>query len=285
MYQNDYFFAGVGVRMISDVLPDEDANTAAFRKEQAGTAITCRISCVPHLPDAQGEKLMQTEELRLFRSGDTLYQQLLSPLDGHPLTLAAYSATANEPVSLCLSQADMPYIARTVHLWAGMDINHQLLLHRRIVLHSASVRTKHGVILFAAPSGVGKSTQAQLWKQCRQADILNGDKNAVGMQNGTAMAYGLPFCGTSGICTPYQLPLRAIVLLEQASENLAHRQIGARAALAVLRNCMGHRVVQEASQAMLEQVTELLETVPVYHLACTPDVRAVQALEHALGEY
>ena len=52
----------------------------------------------------------------------------------------------------------------------------------------------------------------------------------------------------------------------------------------VLRNCMGHQAVQEVSSMMLEQIAALLETVPVYHLACTPDIRAVQVLENALGE-
>lgn len=284
MYQNDYFFAGLGVRMLSDVPPEEDENTVVFRKDNAEIQITCRISCVPHLPEARGGELMQTKELRLLRDGDTLYQQLLSPLDGHPLTLAAYAAQGNQTVQLYLSQADMPYIARTAHLWAGMDINYNLLLHRRIVLHSAAVRTEKGVIAFTAPSGMGKSTQAQLWATHRGAEIVNGDKNALGLEKGVVMAYGLPFCGTSSICKPYQLPLRAIVLLEQASENTVVRQKGARAVISVLRNCMGHRVVREASNKLLEQVTALLEMVPVYHLACTPDVRAVQALEHALGE-
>lgn len=227
---------------------------------------------------------MQTNELRLFRSGDTLYQQLLSPLDGHPLTVSVYDAVKQGEVSLYLSQADMPYIARSVHLWAGMDINHQLLLHRRVVMHSASVRTEQGVILFAAPSGVGKSTQAKLWHAHRRAEILNGDKNAVGIEQGTAMAYGLPFCGTSGICQPYQLPLRAIVLLEQAQQNETTRLQGVEAVIRVLRNCMGHQAVQEVAGMMLKQIAALLETVPVYHLACTPDIRAVQALENALGE-
>lgn len=284
MYQKDYCFAGLGVRMLSDVPPVEDENTVAFRQTGEKINSTCRIACVQQLPQVHGAQLMQTNELRLFRSGDTLYQQLLSPLDGHPLTVSMYDAVKQGEVSLYLSQADMPYIARSVHLWAGMDINHQLLLHRRVVMHSASVRTEQGVILFAAPSGVGKSTQAKLWHAHRQAEILNGDKNAVGIEQKTAMAYGLPFCGTSGICQPYQLPLRAIVLLEQAQQNETTRLQGIEAVIRVLRNCMGHQAVQEVSSMMLEQIAALLETVPVYHLACTPDIRAVQALENALGE-
>ncbi len=285
MYQKDYFFAGLGIRMISDVPPEEDENTAVFRQTGEKIHSTCRIACVQQLPQVHGAQLMQTNELRLFRSGDTLYQQLLSPLDGHPLTVSMYAAAQKSEVSLYLSQTDMPYIARSVHLWSGMDINHILLMHHRVVMHSASVRTEHGVILFAAPSGVGKSTQAQLWHEHRQAEILNGDKNAVGIEQGTAMAYGLPFCGTSSICQPYQLPLRAIVLLEQARQNQITQLQGIEAVICVLRNCMGHQAVREVGNMMLEQIADLLEIIPVYRLACTPDVRAVQALENALGEY
>lgn len=123
MYQKDYCFAGLGVRMLSDVPPVEDENTVAFRQTGEKINSTCRIACVQQLPQVHGTQLMQTNELRLFRSGDTLYQQLLSPLDGHPLTVSVYDAVKQGEVSLYLSQADMPYIARSVHLWAGMDIN------------------------------------------------------------------------------------------------------------------------------------------------------------------
>ena len=103
MYQKDYCFAGLGVRMLSDVPPVEDENTVAFRQTGEKINSTCRIACVEQLPQVHGTQLMQTNELRLFRSGDTLYQQLLSPLDGHPLTVSVYDAVKQGEVSLSVS--------------------------------------------------------------------------------------------------------------------------------------------------------------------------------------
>ena len=49
-------------------------------------------------------------------------------------------------------------------------------------------------ILFSAPSGTGKSTQADLWqKYVRGVEIINGDRAIIGIEDNGVKAYGLPF--------------------------------------------------------------------------------------------
>ncbi len=79
--------------------------------------------------------------------------------------------------------------------------------------------------MFVGRSGIGKTTQARLWEQFRGAEIINGDKVFLTLdEDGRGVtAHGSPWCGSS----PYKLnratPLRGIVVLDQAPENSIRR--------------------------------------------------------------
>ena len=97
------------------------------------------------------------------------------------------------------------------------------------------------------------------------------------------MAHGMPFSGTSGICENVSLPLRCIVVLSQAPENTVCR-LGPSAAIAALcPNVFADQSVAEEWHTALNLLLDLAASVPVYALACTPDERAVRALEQAMA--
>ena len=91
--------------------------------------------------------------------------------------------------------------------------------HGGVVLHSSYIITQRGeALLFSAPSGTGKSTQAELWRSYAGAKVINGDRALVKAENGVT-ANGILFSGTSGISENVTAPLRAIVLLRQSEKN------------------------------------------------------------------
>lgn len=150
------------------------------------------------------------------------------------------------------------------------------------MFHASYVAHDGGALLFTAPSGTGKSTQAELWRVHRGARVLNGDKAAVRL-SGAPTAHGMPFSGTSGICENVSLPLRGVVVLSQAKENTV-RRLGPSAAVAALgENVFADRSIAEEWSAALNLLLDLAASVPVYALACTPDERAVCALEEAMA--
>ena len=102
-------------------------------------------------------------------------------------------------------------------------LERRMLQKDSFILHSAYIRHRGRAILFSAPSGTGKSTQASLWAQYAGAEIINGDRALLQKVQDCWMARGWPVCGTSGICQNADARLSAIVLLRQAKKNAVRR--------------------------------------------------------------
>lgn len=281
----DYWISNFRWRLESDYPLTDTPASRCFRAENVGQPDwLCQVRAADTLPSPGGRLLSQCAERRLYREDRRLWLELLNRKDGQPIFCAAYPVDGGAPVQLWSLACQHPYTARMEHIWSAVDFPFHLLQKGILTLHSACIEVDGQAILFFAPSGVGKSTQARLWQQLRGAQLRNGDKTGLVCRGGTVTACGLPFCGTSGVCTDFRLPVRALVLLSQAKDNSIRRLTGASALQAVLANCFGHRSVPECVDALMAAAAQLLQQTPVYALACTPDERAVETLERELGK-
>lgn len=89
------------------------------------------------------------------------------------------------------------------------------------VFHGAAVNINgHGVI-FAAPSGVGKSTHISLLLENfpRNVGIINGDKPIIRQIDGEWRVFSTPWAGKEGWKENTSAPLSLIVLLERSDTN------------------------------------------------------------------
>lgn len=168
-------------------------------------------------------------------------------------------------------------------LFRGMGLEFLMALNRRVILHSSYIAWKGKGIVFSAPSGTGKSTQAELWRRHRPGtEIINGDRSILTCERGIPEVYGLPLCGSSGIAVNKSFPLGAVVVLRQAKTNTV-RRLGVREAVSLIYSECGLSLWdRDAAANVLDVVSEIAESVPVYCLSCLPHSSAVDAMERAL---
>ena len=151
-----------------------------------------------------------------------------------------------------------------------------------VVLHSSYVLTKQGeALLFSAPSGTGKSTQAELWRKFAGAKVINGDRALIKAQNGVT-ANGIFFSGTSGICENVTAPIRAIVLLRQSFANELKKVSGKEAFMRLLPQCSYYPKEEENLRLVTGILAEIISAVPIYDFGCVPEKSAVTALNEVL---
>lgn len=166
----------------------------------------------------------------------------------------------------------------------AVEIEHFCVENNGFVFHSSYIIWNGKAILFTAPSGTGKSTQADLWLKYRDAEIVNGDRSIVRAVADEVFACGLPFSGSSGICKNITVPLGAIVYLGQASQNKVERLIGIKAFRAIWEGVSVNTWDINDVSMCTDIVKKVIEEIPVYKFDCLPDESAVIELEQALKE-
>jgi hypothetical protein len=153
-----------------------------------------------------------------------------------------------------------------------------LLFNEGIMIHAAAIEWEGKGIMFSAPSGTGKSTQADLWKLYKGAAVLNGDRSIVRMHEEQAFVYGSPWCGSSGQYLNKRSPLSAIVILKQAKKNELRLLDEQEALFYLLPRCFlpyyddGGEVMDNA----LKILAGIIMTTRVFLLKCRPDKEAVE---------
>ena len=66
--------------------------------------------------------------------------------------------------------------------------------------------------MFLGPSGIGKTTQAELWHTYRDAVIINGDIVFVQETEGNFLGWGTPWHGSSPYCENASVPVDALII-------------------------------------------------------------------------
>ncbi len=175
------------------------------------------------------------------------------------------------------------YFQTLDNLLDAANLEHMLTALGAVSLHSSFITHCGQAILFSAPSGTGKSTQAALWEQYAHAEQINGDRSVIRCVDGVWTAFGFPFAGSSGIYKNKSAPIRAIVVLRQAKDNTIER-LGASEAFRLLYSETAiQRWNTQGHAAAVDLLIRLSAAVPVYRLCCTPDARAVALLQQTLS--
>lgn len=168
--------------------------------------------------------------------------------------------------------------------------NSLLALERRMnnfnsyVLHSSYIVYQNQAILFSAPSGTGKSTQADLWKKYRNIEIINGDRTLLTLKDDCFFANGWPVCGSSEICFNQTYPIKAIVLLQQGKQNQISQLSYIEKTKRLLKEITINYHNQEYLDNALVFIEQLIKKIPIINLSCTISKEAVECLDDYLKE-
>lgn len=240
------------------------------------------------LPSPRGEMIYEGTNRRVYRdeNGDiTLYFGFYSNgrVTDREIGMMKYFTGNERNVRILLSDEGGRLPDNSAMLFKVLFLEHLLLLNRGVILHSSYIVTRYGAVLFTAPSGTGKSTQAELWQRLKGAETVNGDCSVIRKENGVYKAFGLPFSGSSGICFNRTCPIAAVVALGQAKENRLKRLFGAEAFVRIFGGVKRDTWDFAGTEMCSAVLGELCAEIPVFSLDCLPDSSAVELLDRELS--
>ena len=159
-----------------------------------------------------------------------------------------------------------------------------LMNEKKMILHASCVRTTEGAILFSGPSGIGKSTQADLWCKYADANLLNGDRPILGMEGNQWYAYGSPYAGSSRCYINDKCKIRAIAILKEAETCAVRRLNEMEAFRKIYSGLTVNNWDVDLVNKVCDRVMELVKDVPIYELERVPNRTAVEMLRKIIEE-
>lgn len=145
-------------------------------------------------------------------------------------------------------------------------------------IHSSVIVKDNGAVMFLGESGTGKSTHTRLWREnIEGAHLLNDDSPIVRIIDGVPMVFGSTWSGKTPCYIDKGYPIKGIVRLSQAPYNKIRRLSILEAIGAIYPSCPPSFAYDEKLQDnVCEMLSQLLTSVPVWHLECLPDADAAK---------
>ncbi len=135
------------------------------------------------------------------------------------------------------------------------------------VFHSSAIKVGDNAILFCAPSGVGKSTHAKLWRsEFKDVETINDDKPFIKFENDEAFCYGSPWRGKHRLGENLKGKIKAICFINRSNE-IKVEEISLEKALPKILNQMVRIYLDSKSvNSHLDFVLKMFESVKFYNV-------------------
>ena len=234
---------------------------------------------------ANGKRLLKNRELEVFEMEDLyeLYFPTMSEIQSVYITKNA------EYVRIyCIPSAYQGTAPMKENLFHA--IRHIFLLYAQkngyYAIHSASILYQGKAWLFSGHSGMGKSTHTALWHKNVETPYLNGDLNLIGKsRDGEGYCiYGIPWCGTSELCTTDEVPLGGIILLGRDRTDHVEELTPFEQVLRVTQRMISPSWTEAMEDKNLEFAEQLTDQIWISHLFCTPEPSAVDVIRTWIDE-
>lgn len=242
------------------------------------------VSFVNDLPEFTGRLVRETESMEVYtdQKGEERYYR---PTYTGDQRFAVYSKYDGKKVQVQYMESrglwDNPnfYFLTYIHL-------EQLLLETEtLVLHSCYTEYRGEAILFTAPSGTGKTTQAELWKKNYGSTIVNGDKCILQKGSHGFYAGGFFLHGSAPECENRCMPIQAVVIVRQSKRDYIEEINPAQKVALLYPEITVNGWNSEGVIKTIGLLEELIQTTKVFLLHCTMEDSAARVLhEYLYGE-
>lgn len=275
--------AGVHILFESDCEIVQNEEFLPFISEESTADIFATIRMARNIPKVP-EKTLYSDMFCAVAKNEAGYLQkfFFGSADTHDQCVVSTYDPDNRHILIEYPDLDAykRLTLRSCFYWLGFE--NYLIQRGKLCLHASLVDTHFGGILFSGVSGIGKSTQAELWCKHRVARQINGDRPILSKESDGWLAWGSPYAGSSRCYINESSPVSAIVLLKQSPVCTLRRlrpSEAFRRVWAGLTICSWDPAFVDTASLL---TMDLVGAVAVYEFCCTPDEYAVNFLEAEL---
>lgn len=171
-----------GFRLVGDITPPE--NFMLFAADGIKPSYTYTLELTERFPQPRGALIARRPDLAVFEQ-DGLEMRYIG-VEGTPGFYACYREEDARSATMLLAPAAVVAMGVDPMFLAMFAMERHMMRRDALVLHCAYMQREGKAILFSAPSGTGKTTQATLWEKHRGTRVVNGDKALIRRVDGYA---------------------------------------------------------------------------------------------------
>ena len=154
-----------------------------------------------------------------------------------------------------------------------------LLINDTLLFHSSIVDYKGNGIMFLGPSGIGKTTQAELWNKYMGAEILNGDLVFVNRNKDGFYGYGSPWHGSSPYYENKKVKIKLIVILDQGKINDIRILNDFEKLQSMMNQVFLANWDNSLTDSSITTLSEFVDGLNVCYIKCRPDKESVDLVK------
>ena len=156
----------------------------------------------------------------------------------------------------------------------GLILYYLTVISGDIMIHGSGVNYKGNGYLFSGISGKGKTTMAKLWDN-HGAEIIHDDRLIIRKTTTGYSMYNTPVYRND---EPRKSDISTIFLIGHGAENEIIPVRGASAISMVMANCIQHNWDPGIIKGLIETISQICATIPVYRLLFKPDSSIIEYL-------
>lgn len=262
---------------------DVEEHLFRFQRNNSGKSDVLNIIETDSMPGLPSHLLGEDLLLRYFSCGEVRYAAARPGTAG--LVVVTVYREDFSAATMYVRKNRLPGMIHSIGKALQLfPMRSYLAHHGAVLLHASEISYSGRAILFTAPSGTGKSTQARLWHDITGADIICNDRTLLFQHENKYFASGFPVDGSEPIYSTIQQELGAIVVLSQAESTRIRRLRPFYALKYLMEQTVSDVWDIKQRESYLSLWINLLAKYPVYALSCTPDEPAVRCLQRQLLE-
>lgn len=176
-----------------------------------------------------------------------------------------------------------PEITGLLEWFVRIALECWLARHGYVSLHAAAVAADGQALAFTGPSGMGKSTRADMMIRSLKAELINGDRPLIGVKDG--ILYGVPWDGKEQCFRNVRFPLRAICEVRRSGSVYIRKLSMNQRRRLLVRQCFMPMWDTETAAAQMANISRLAGNAEIVRVFSGPSEEDARALYGALEKH
>lgn len=280
-----YEMGGVGFGFDTDRELVEIGNYGLFRIDEAGFRSLRNRHIFTFTDEVQkinGREIFLAGSYSVYENEDS-YIKVCKRFDEYSYNIIFTQKKGKSGGTVYFTDNGYEKLKTTNELFEMIDTMSALLYYDALLLHSSFIEHNGKAVLFSGNSGAGKSTQADIWKEYRGAQVINGDRAILSRDENGWTACGNPACGSSGICENKKFPLDTIVFVKQSKINKVNELSGFEKFMRLTSQLFCGARKKDDTEKLMQLTEKLASEIRIIELECTADERAADVLAETIG--